>query len=75
MVEASSLGDTIEGAAAFALKERADAALSIDQAAGIFRDAFLCGMPAAAEHALTVLQSLSVDSAALTQVAATLIFP
>ena len=71
VVESSLLGDTIEGAAAFALKERADKAASIDQAAEIFRDAFLCGMPSAAEHALAVLQSLSVDSAALTEVAAT----
>ena len=71
VVESSLLGDTIEGAAAFALKERADQASSIDQAAAIFQDAFLSGMPAAAAHALSVLQSLSVDSAALTQVAAT----
>lgn len=71
VVESSLLGDTIEGAAAFALKERADQATSIDQAAGIFQDAFLCGMPAAAIHALTVLQSLSVDSASLTEVAST----
>lgn len=71
VVEASLLGDTIEGAAAFALKERADQATSIDQAAEIFQDAFLCGMPAAASHALTILQSLSVDAAALTEVAST----
>ena len=71
VVESSLLGDTIEGAAAFALKERADQAASVDQAALIFQDAFLCGMPAAAAHALTVLQSLSVDSAALTEVATT----
>lgn len=71
VVESSLLGDTIEGSAAFALKERADQATSIDQAATIFHDAFLCGMPAAAAHALTVLQNLSVDSAALTEVAAT----
>ena len=71
VVESSLLGDTIEGAAAFALKERADQAGSIDQAALIFQDAFLCGMPAAAAHALAVLQGLSVDSAALTEVAST----
>lgn len=71
VVESSLLGDTIEGATTFALKERAVQATSIDQAAGIFQDAFLCGMPAAANHALTVLQSLSVDSAALTEVAST----
>lgn len=71
VVESSLLGDTIEGAAAFALKERAEQATTIDQAAAIFQDAFLCGVPAAAEYVLTVLQSLSVDSAALTEVAAT----
>lgn len=71
IVESSLLGDTIEGAAAFALKERSEQASTIDQAAAIFQDAFLCGMSAAAEHALTVLQSLSVDAAALTQVAST----
>lgn len=71
VVESSLLGDTIEGAAAFALKERSDHATSLDQAAGIFQDAFLCGMPAAAAHALTVLQRLSVDSAALTEVVST----
>jgi hypothetical protein len=71
VVESSLLGDTIEGAAAFSLKERADQAVSIDQAAEIFQDAFLCGMPGAAAHALNVLQSLSVDAAALTEVAST----
>ena len=40
-MESSLLGDTIEGAAAFALKERAEQAASIDQAAAIFQDAFL----------------------------------
>ncbi len=71
VVEASLLGDTIAGAAAFALKERADQATSIDQAASIFQDAFLCGMPEAITHALSVLQGLSVDAAALTEIAAT----
>lgn len=71
IVESALLGDTIEGAAAFALKERAEQSPSIAQAAAIFQDAFLCGMPAAAIHALTVLQGLSVDAAALTEVADT----
>ena len=65
------MGDTIEGAAAFALKERADNSTSIAQAAAIFQDAFLCGMPAAAQHALAVLQGLSVDAAAISDVAET----
>lgn len=71
VVESALLGDTIEGAAAFALKERSDESASIAQAAAIFQDAFLCGMPAAASHALSVLQGLSVDSAGIDQVAET----
>ena len=71
IVESALLGDTIEGAAAYALKERAEESTSIAQAAAIFEDAFLCGMPAAAQHALSVLQGLSVDAAALADVAET----
>ena len=71
VVESALLGDTIEGAAAFALKERSDESASIAEAAAIFQDAFLCGMPAAASHALAVLQGLSVDSAGIDQVAET----
>ena len=71
VVEASLLGDTVEGAADFAMRERAEKAATIDEAAEVFGDAFLCGMPAAAAHALSALQGLSVDTAALTAVAAT----
>lgn len=71
VVEASLLGDTVEGAADFAMRERAEKAAAIDEAAEVFQDAFLCGMPAAAAHALSALQGLSVDTAALTAVAAT----
>ena len=70
VVESSLLGDTIQGAAACALRERAENSGSIAQAAGIFSDAFLCGMPEAARHALSVLQGLGVDAAALAEVAA-----
>ena len=70
VVESSLLGDTIQGAAACALKERAENSGSIAQAAGIFSDAFLCGMPEAARHALSVLQGLGVAAAALAEVAA-----
>jgi len=71
VVESALLGDTIQDAASFALKERGERAASISEAAAIFQDAFLCGMPGAAAHALTVLQALSVDAAALVDVAAT----
>lgn len=71
VVESALLGDSIEQAAAIALKERGEKAGSIAEAAAIFQDAFLCGMPGAAAHALSVLQALSVDAAALTDVADT----
>ncbi len=71
VAESALMGDTVEGAAAFALKERADGSASIAEAAAIFQDAFLCGMPAAAAHALSVLQGLSVDAAAISEVAET----
>ena len=71
VVESALLGDTVEGAAAFALKERSENSASIRDAAEIFQDAFLCGMPAAAAHALSVLQGLSVDAAAIGEVADT----
>ncbi|MCI9120576.1 MAG: hypothetical protein HFG00_03490 [Oscillibacter sp.] len=71
IVESALLGDTIEAAAAYALKERGEESASIAQAAAIFEDAFLCGMPAAAGHALSVLQGLSVDSATIAGVAET----
>lgn len=71
IVESALMGDTVEGAAAFALKERADNSTSISEAASIFQDAFLCGMPAAARHALSVLQGLGVDAAAIADVAET----
>lgn len=71
IVESALMGDTVQGAAAYALKERADNSTSISQAAAIFQDAFLCGMPAAARHALSVLQGLGVDAAAIAEVAET----
>ena len=71
IVESALLGDTVEGAAAFALKEQSERSTSIAQAAAIFEDAFLCGMPAAAAHALAVLQGLSVDAATISDVADT----
>ncbi len=71
IVESALMGDTVQGAAAYALKERADNSTSISQAAAIFQDAFLCGMPAAAQHALSVLQGLGVDAAAIAEVAET----
>lgn len=71
VVEASLLGDSIESAAAIALKERAEESTTLPAAAAIFEDAFLCGMPAACRRALAVLQGLSIDAAGITDVAKT----
>lgn len=71
VVEASLLGDSIESAAAIALKERAEQSTTLPAAAAIFEDAFLCGMPEACRHALAVLQGLSIDAAGIADVAKT----
>lgn len=65
MVEAALFGETVQTAAAFALKERADESNDMAQAAQVFEDAFLCGMPQAAEYALIAVQRLSVDTMAM----------
>jgi len=72
VAESSLLGDTLAGAAAFALKERAERSASLSEAASIFQDAFLCGIPEAAQHALSALQALAADAAALTEMASAL---
>ncbi len=71
IVEAALLGDTVEGAASFALKERAEASGAMAEAASIFGDAFLCGIPEASLYALSILQRLAVDAAAVGDIAAT----
>lgn len=71
LVESALLGDTVEGAACFALKERAGGSSCMAEAAGIFRDAFYCRIPSVASYALQILQGLSVDAAAIGEIAAT----
>lgn len=71
IIEASLMGDTVESAASFALKEKADQSSDIGQAAEVFQDAFLCGIPQAAKYALSILQKISIDTAAVAEVAKT----
>ncbi len=71
IIEASLLGDTVASAASFALKEKADQSSDIAQAAEVFQDAFLCGIPQAAKYALSILQKISIDTAAVAEVAKT----
>ncbi len=72
IVEAALLGETVESATSFALKERADKSTNIAQAAEVFEDAFLCGMPKAAKYALNSLQKLSVDTQAIVEISKTM---
>lgn len=71
IVEAALLGETISLAAAFKMKETAENAQSISEAAVVFEDAFLCKIERAAEHALDKIQSLAVDSAAIEEISKT----
>ncbi len=71
IVESALLGDTVEQAASLILAERGRSCVSISDAAKIFQDAFLCAMPSSCAQALVLLQSVSIDAAALSELAET----
>lgn len=71
IVEAVLKGDTVEQAAAFALKGKLDESQGISQIAGIVEEAFYCGMPAMVSAALDHLQAMAVDGASITEIADT----
>lgn len=71
LVEAALQGDTIAQAASFQMKERVEAAGSMGDIALVIEDAFTCGMAAAVSYATRALQAMSVDAAALDDLAAT----
>ena len=71
IVESALLGETVKLAASFKIKECADSSTDIAQAAQVFEDAFLCGIPKAAEYALSALQKLSIDTAAIEEISKT----
>lgn len=71
IVEAALLGETVEAAASFSLREKAGSSTDIAQAAEVFEDAFLCGLPKAAQYALRALQRLSADTCAIEEVSKT----
>lgn len=71
LVEATLSGDTILYAANFKLRERAEKASRIDEAASVIEDAFLCGMSSAANYATSALQGLAVEAASLEELALT----
>ena len=70
LVESALRGDTVERAAAFALKERTENAAMSDIAA-VIEDAFLCGMSSALNYAVTALQAVAVDAVSFEELAKT----
>ncbi len=71
IVEAVLKGDTIELAAAFELKERAERAASIASLGGVIEDAFYCGMPEAVAYGASSLQQMAVNAASVPELGTT----
>lgn len=71
IIESSLLGDSILSATSIKLKEMADAAQTIDEAAYVFHLAFMCGIPQASIYALNALSNIAVDGAAIKSIANT----
>lgn len=69
IVEAVLKGDTVEQAASFALRERTINSSGIAGIAAVIEDACDCGMPSSMEYAVSALQSMAVDAAAVTEIA------
>lgn len=71
IIESSLLGDSILSATSIKLKEMADAAQTIDEAARVFHLAFMCGIPQTSIYALNALSNIAVDGAAVHSIANT----
>lgn len=71
LVESALKGDTVELAAAFALKERVEQAQNMSEVASAIEDAFLCGMSGAASYAVSALQAMAVDAVSFEELAKT----
>ncbi|MBA2944148.1 hypothetical protein HZF08_38390 [Paenibacillus sp. CGMCC 1.16610] len=69
-VESTLKGETIELAAAYALKERLDSCADIAEASRIIRIACDCDLTELMEQATSALQGLAVDAGSFEQVAA-----
>lgn len=72
IVEASLKGDTIFQAAQLELSTRLNNAESLDQAAGILSEAFLCGIPKVVDTAVLVVQNMAADCTAVMDIGNTL---
>jgi hypothetical protein len=72
IVEAVLKGDTVAQAAAFSLKEQAEAGTGITTVAEAVRNAFLCGLPEAADLGVRTLQAMAADAAGVEEMAETI---
>lgn len=69
VVEATLLGETVELAAAYVLKQRLEACTSVAEAASLIRIACECGMTRQLGEAVQTLQRLAADSRDVVQMA------
>lgn len=71
LVESALKGDTIDGAASFAMKERVENAGNMGDIALVIEDACCCGMEKAVSYATAALQRMAVDAASVEDLANT----
>ena len=71
LVESALKGDTVAGAASFAMKEQAMKAERIGEAADVIEAACCCGIPEMVAYATDILQGLSVEAAGFMELART----
>lgn len=71
LVESALKGDTIDGAASFAMKERVENAGNMGDIALVIEDASCCGMEKAVSYATAALQRMAVDAASVEDLAKT----
>jgi len=69
IIESSILGETIAASTKIKLCELARESTSISQASEVFEKAVFCGLPECAVYILKVLENLSVDDAAVLEIA------
>ena len=71
LVESALKGDTIDGAASFAMKERVENAAKMGDIALVIEDACCCGMEKAVGYATAALQKMAVHAASVEDLAKT----
>lgn len=71
LVESALKGDTVDGAASFAMKERVENASKMGDIALVIEDACCCGMEKAVGYATAALQRMAVDAASVEDLAGT----